>query len=112
MHVAEGRVIGASHAEVGAYLLGLWGLPYGVIEAVAYHHAPERARSAKFDILSALAVSIALSGTDDGDAFRVAPPRSETVGPSYLNSLWAPFTWSEAESRAVACLAANEALVG
>jgi putative nucleotidyltransferase with HDIG domain len=112
MHVAETRVIGASHAEVGAYLLGLWGLPYPVIEAVAHHHNPEGARAAKFDVVAALAVSIALSGTDDGDAFRVAPPRGDTVGPSYLNGQWAPFTWSEAEARAVACLAAAEALVG
>lgn len=31
----------ASHAEVGGYLLGLWGLPYPVVEAVAYHHRPK-----------------------------------------------------------------------
>ncbi len=31
-----------THAEVGAFLLGLWGLPYRVVEAVANHHAPER----------------------------------------------------------------------
>src|SRR5262249_18533480 len=29
----------ASHGEVGAYLLGLWGFPYPVVEAVAHHHA-------------------------------------------------------------------------
>ena len=28
LHQAETRIIGASHAQVGAYLLGLWGLPY------------------------------------------------------------------------------------
>jgi putative nucleotidyltransferase with HDIG domain len=28
------------HAEVGAYLLGLWGFPNPIIEAVAFHHAP------------------------------------------------------------------------
>jgi putative nucleotidyltransferase with HDIG domain len=28
------------HAEVGAYLLGLWGFPNPIVEAVAYHHAP------------------------------------------------------------------------
>jgi HD-like signal output (HDOD) protein len=32
--------MGASHAEVGAYLLGLWGLPNPVVEAVALHHRP------------------------------------------------------------------------
>lgn len=30
----------AHHAEVGAYLLGLWGLPNPIIEAVAFHHTP------------------------------------------------------------------------
>jgi HD-like signal output (HDOD) protein/CheY-like chemotaxis protein len=29
-----------THADVGAYLLGLWGLPHEIIAAVATHHAP------------------------------------------------------------------------
>ena len=29
-----------SHAAVGAYLLGTWGLPYPIVEAVAHHHDP------------------------------------------------------------------------
>jgi len=37
---AERRMWGTTHAEIGAYLLGLWGLPYAVVEAVAYHNAP------------------------------------------------------------------------
>ncbi|HEY5955338.1 MAG TPA: HDOD domain-containing protein, partial [Polyangiaceae bacterium] len=36
---AEREHLGTTHAEIGAYLLGLWGLPYDVIEAVAHHHA-------------------------------------------------------------------------
>jgi putative nucleotidyltransferase with HDIG domain len=32
----------ASHAEVGAYLLALWGLPIPLVEAVANHHQPRR----------------------------------------------------------------------
>ncbi len=31
---------GASHAEVGSYLLWLWGLPGAITEAVAFHHRP------------------------------------------------------------------------
>jgi len=38
---AEIEVFGHGHAEVGAYLLGLWGLPDAVVSAVAYHHRPE-----------------------------------------------------------------------
>ena len=32
----------AHHAEVGAYLLGLWGFPNSIVEAVAFHHSPSR----------------------------------------------------------------------
>jgi HD-like signal output (HDOD) protein/CheY-like chemotaxis protein len=31
------------HAEVGAYLLGLWGFPNPIVEAVAFHHTPGQA---------------------------------------------------------------------
>lgn len=104
MHEAEARVLGASHAEVGAYLLGLWGLPYPIVEAVARHHTPEGVHTAKFDVLAALAVAMALSGTDDSDVFLRTPPRSSGVEESYLAALDAPFTWGQAERRAVECL--------
>jgi putative nucleotidyltransferase with HDIG domain len=35
---SEREVFGADHAQVGAYLLGLWGLPDPIVEAVAWHH--------------------------------------------------------------------------
>lgn len=35
---AEYQVFGATHAQMGAYLLGIWGLPIQIVEAVAYHH--------------------------------------------------------------------------
>ena len=37
---AEQEIFGSSHAEVGAYLLWLWGLPDALTEAVAFHHRP------------------------------------------------------------------------
>jgi putative nucleotidyltransferase with HDIG domain len=36
----EREAFGGSHAEVGAYLLGLWGLPEEAVEALAWHHQP------------------------------------------------------------------------
>jgi putative nucleotidyltransferase with HDIG domain len=39
---AEYAVMKASHAELGAYLLGLWGIPDNVVEAVAFHHNPSK----------------------------------------------------------------------
>jgi putative nucleotidyltransferase with HDIG domain len=43
---AEKAILGVSHAELGGYLLGLWGLPESVIKAVAYHHRPQAGPSA------------------------------------------------------------------
>jgi HD-like signal output (HDOD) protein/CheY-like chemotaxis protein len=53
----EQQTFGASHAEVGAYLLGLWGLPGPIIEALACHHQPTRASTKGFS--PALAVHAA-----------------------------------------------------
>ena len=39
-YVIERQLFGLTHAEVGAYLLGIWGLPFTMIEAVAFHHEP------------------------------------------------------------------------
>jgi len=39
---AEQETFGATHAEVGAYLLGLWDLPHDVVDPVAHHHSPDR----------------------------------------------------------------------
>ncbi|HET8725432.1 MAG TPA: HDOD domain-containing protein [Anaeromyxobacteraceae bacterium] len=35
---AERQVLGADHARIGAYLLGLWGLPRALVDAVSRHH--------------------------------------------------------------------------
>ncbi|MHC1700577.1 MAG: HDOD domain-containing protein [Humidesulfovibrio sp.] len=37
----EAEQLGLTHAQVGAYLLGLWGLPSAVVHAVARHHAKD-----------------------------------------------------------------------
>jgi len=38
--LAERKQYGATHADVGAFLLGLWGFPIPVVEAVGLHHSP------------------------------------------------------------------------
>jgi HD-like signal output (HDOD) protein len=101
---AEQEILGASHAEIGAYLLAIWGLPYAVVEAVAHHHRPERVKSATLDPLSALAVAIALAGGDDCDGCARNLVPSGTVGADYLQGLDSPLSWQEAASRAGECL--------
>jgi len=53
----EQEIFGATHAEVGAYLLAGWGLTNPLIEAVALHHQP--ARNAALGFSTAVAVHVA-----------------------------------------------------
>jgi len=54
---AERRVFGATHPEVGAYLLGLWGLPDSIVEAVAFHQTPTQCPAETFSPLTAVCVA-------------------------------------------------------
>ena len=52
--LAEKEIFGANHAQVGAYLLGLWGLPQPIVEAVAFHHNPADFPSTGFSAVTAV----------------------------------------------------------
>jgi HD-like signal output (HDOD) protein len=54
LFVAEENLLGVSHAEIGAYLLSMWGLPHLIVEAIAHHHRPERIELNQMDLLSSL----------------------------------------------------------
>jgi HD-like signal output (HDOD) protein/ActR/RegA family two-component response regulator len=54
LYAAERELLGCSHARVAAYLLGLWGLPSTIVEAVAWHHQPGGSLSEKFSPLAAV----------------------------------------------------------
>lgn len=49
LHVAEQAVMGFDHAAVGGELLRVWNLPKYLEEAVAFHHAPEKAKQFPID---------------------------------------------------------------
>jgi HD-like signal output (HDOD) protein len=59
-HVVEKELLGASHAEIGAYLLGVWGLPFSIVESVAYHHTPGQVSDGPCEILAAVHAAEAL----------------------------------------------------
>jgi HD-like signal output (HDOD) protein len=71
-HVLEQEAFGASHAEVGAYLLGVWGLPLPIVETVAFHHQPGRATDADRRVVASVhAADVVVEGVcahDDDDA--------------------------------------------
>ncbi len=57
---AERCVIGASHGEIGAYLLTLWAFESPIVDAALYHHSPNRHGGSGFSILTAVHVADAI----------------------------------------------------
>jgi HD-like signal output (HDOD) protein len=49
---AEQEVLGTTHAQVGAYLMGIWGLSESIVEAIAFHHYPSKCSNGSFGILT------------------------------------------------------------
>lgn len=97
---AERAVMDATHAEVGAYLLGLWGLPYPMLEAVALHHNPSHGPQSEFDVLAAVAVSQAITAAaEEGHGPGAQCHATPAVDAAYLAAVHAPFSWEEAVRR-------------
>lgn len=98
-HEAELKVIGASHGEIGAYLLGLWGLPYPLIEAVAFHHSPRAVPQNGFDLLAVLTVAHSLQQASADNAPQLSDEMQPIVDQAYFESMNPPFDWQEARRR-------------
>jgi HD-like signal output (HDOD) protein len=99
IHEAELDVLGVSHPEIGAYLLGIWGLPPTIVEAVACHHNPSMVPS-ELNATSALHVAVELVDAELGKA-RTGP---DGVDPGLMvRSAWAGHlaSWREIARREV-----------
>jgi putative nucleotidyltransferase with HDIG domain len=71
----------AHHAGVGAYLLGLWGFPNSIVEAVAMHHQPSRASGTEFGLAGLIHISDRLAHLQDTPG---ALPTDLGIEPDYL----------------------------
>jgi HD-like signal output (HDOD) protein/ActR/RegA family two-component response regulator len=60
---AEWKIFGTSHSEIGCYLLGLWGMRDPILEALAFHHCPNRCQKSEFGLLTAVHVADVLEHT-------------------------------------------------
>ena len=81
---AEQAVFGVTHAEVGAYLLGVWGFHEAIIEAIALHHRPGDSKAEGFTPLTAVHVADALLQEQYGQAMNCLP---STLNWAYLDRL-------------------------
>ena len=87
LYLVERKLAGFSHAEVGGYLLSLWGLPNSVVEAVANHHEPRRLPRPQFDatvaVYTANCLADELASKKSGNGVEQAP----VLDLSYLTQL-------------------------
>jgi len=58
----EREIIGASHAEAGAVTLASCGIPFSVVECVAFHHHPSLVSGGPREVLAAVHAADALIG--------------------------------------------------
>jgi len=76
-HEEERQRLGCTHAEIGAYLMSIWGIPLSLVQAVAFHHHPADAGDTQFTSLTAVHVASAF----------LAPNQDLELDMAYLDSL-------------------------
>jgi putative nucleotidyltransferase with HDIG domain len=79
-HSAELEMFGATHANVGACLLASWGLPLPILEAVAWHHEPERSSERAFCLLAAVHAANAFAHQAEGTPAQLHLEFFERIG--------------------------------
>ncbi len=52
LHRLERERLGVTHAEVGGYLLGVWGLADPLVEGVVWHHQPMEVAHVNLDVVA------------------------------------------------------------
>jgi HD-like signal output (HDOD) protein/CheY-like chemotaxis protein len=78
LHEEELAQLGVTHAQVGAYLLGLWGMPASLVEAAALHHTPGLA-STEFSLLTAVHIADVLAHENDAPENGLPLPQLDTA---------------------------------
>jgi HD-like signal output (HDOD) protein len=82
---AEAQLLpGMGHAELGATVLGIWGLPVSITEAVALHHCPWRRRPEAFGPVTAVHAANILEHEAHPDPSVILPSQINTA---YLQDL-------------------------
>ena len=84
LYVAEKEVLGVTDAQIGAYLLSLWGLPDPIIEAVALHYTPSQTPSPLMNVLTSVHLAFALN---EDHEHKIRDDANSAVDMDYLQRL-------------------------
>lgn len=92
---AESEVLGATHAQVGAYLIGLWGMEDPIVEGLAFHHCPSECQAQGFSPMLAVHVANSLEHQENGSDREEAVSEIDTDYLSELNMADQLTVWRE-----------------
>lgn len=79
----EQQAFNATHADVGGYLLAIWGLPIPLVEAVANHHCPGRCGTHELSLAGIVHIANTLQYVTAGQV----DPRLNPIDLEYLKAL-------------------------
>ena len=100
-HELERELLGASHAQLGAYLLGIWGLPDSIVEAVAFHHEPALLPHAENGLIEAVHLAAHFAGERHDQLEPDGPRRSTPLDLNHLEAHGLLASLDELRSRAL-----------
>jgi len=84
---AEMKLLGVTRHQVGAYLLGLWGMPLPLLESTALHETPALTKTVEFSVLTAVHVANVLASEQTGRIEGLPAPKLDA---EYLATLELP----------------------
>ena len=87
-------MLGTTHAEIGAYLLCLWGLPLSAVDVVARHHNPGTSEAGVLETPHAVYLAESLRSETDhfpGHAGSLDPTFVEAFGIEGRLAEWREF---------------------
>ena len=105
----EREQLGCTHAEVGAYLMSIWGLPLSLVHAVAFHHRPSESAETDFSSLTAVHAADAIASATDASPLNHDAELDlkylERLGLTERESVWRGFHAEQAGPPAAAAAA-------
>ncbi len=82
--MCEKNILGITHAEAGAYLMGIWGLPSPIVEAINYHHQPLKSIESGIGPVTAVNIANALHHELTETS---AKPATSTIHTDYIEAV-------------------------
>lgn len=73
----EHEVFNTTHAEIGGALMTLWGFPWHIVEAVSFHHKPQKTDPASYETVMSVHMGDGMAHSAPGGTLAAEPDDHE-----------------------------------